>query len=278
MVKIKMLQIREAEKDEDFFAIEKIQEIVWGIKEDVVPFHILRAIKHMGGCVYVAEIDGKIVGFVYGFVAKKWNKVFLHSHQLAVLPEYRNKNIGFQLKLKQREHAIKQGFDLVTWTYDPLMSLNGYFNVHKLGGIVRRYYVNFYGRMRDKLNIGIPSDRFLLEWWVKSSRVEKRIKGIRPDSRRYEALPNVIETKEEKIRIPIKFNPVDEKEILIEIPYDYQLVKRIDLNIALKWRLITREAFLYYLTRDYIIVDFLRKKNRSFYVLTKATLDDALRE
>ena len=108
--------------------------------------------------------------------------------------------------------------------------------------------------------------------------MKKRIKGIRPGSEKYEVLPNVIKTKEEKIRIPIKFNPIDEKKILIEIPYDYQLVKRVDLRVAFKWRLITREAFSYYFARNYIVVDFLRRENRSFYVLAKTTLDDALRE
>lgn len=271
--------IREARDVSDYLAIEKIIAEVWGIREDVVPYHILRAIHHCGGCVYVAEIDGKIVGFVYGFPAFDGKKVWLHSHQLAVLPEFRNRGIAFQLKLAQREHALKLGLDLITWTYDPLMAVNAWFNVGKLGGIVRKYLVNFYGQMRDSLNVGIPSDRFWLEWWIRSERVSRRLSGERPRFEDYADAARVLETEERgTIRVVAGRHIVSEDVVLVEVPWDYQQVKRTSMEEAVKWRLVTREIFLHYLGRGYIVSDFVRdlRERRCFYVLKRASLDEIL--
>src|SRR6202012_2433270 len=98
---------------------------------------------------------------------------YLHSHMLAVLPEYRNAGLGRRLKLAQRDDALSRGFDLMEWTFDPLEIKNAYFNLERLGAIARRYNVNQYGITSSPLQGGLPTDRLVAEWWLKSKRVEQ---------------------------------------------------------------------------------------------------------
>jgi predicted GNAT superfamily acetyltransferase len=98
--------------------------------------------------------------------------VYLHSHMLGVLPEYRDAGAGLLLKLTQREDAIARGFDLVEWTFDPLELKNAYFNIEKLGAIIRRYLPNHYGITTSRLQGGLPTDRCVAEWYLKQARRE----------------------------------------------------------------------------------------------------------
>jgi predicted GNAT superfamily acetyltransferase len=91
---------------------------------------------------------------------------------LAVLPEYRNAGLGRRLKLFQRDEAMARGFELIEWTFDPLEIKNAYLNIERLGAIARRYHVNQYGITSSPLQGGLPTDRLLAEWWLKSKRVE----------------------------------------------------------------------------------------------------------
>jgi predicted GNAT superfamily acetyltransferase len=77
------------------------------------------------------------------------------------------------MKLFQREDALARGFELMEWTFDPLEIKNSYLNMEKLGVIARRYNINQYGITSSPLQGGLPSDRLVAEWWMKSRRVEK---------------------------------------------------------------------------------------------------------
>jgi predicted GNAT superfamily acetyltransferase len=91
---------------------------------------------------------------------------------LAVRQQYRNGGLGRRLKLYQREDALARGFELMEWTFDPLEIKNAYLNIEKLGAIARRYNVNQYGITSSPLQGGLPTDRLVAEWWMKSKRVE----------------------------------------------------------------------------------------------------------
>ena len=52
----------------------------------------------------------------------------------------------------------------MTWTFDPLVARNAYFNIEKLGARPTRYMIDYYGQMSDGLNAGQASDRVLLSW------------------------------------------------------------------------------------------------------------------
>jgi predicted GNAT superfamily acetyltransferase len=108
---------------------------------------------------------------------KAGGKSYLHSHMLGVLPEYRDQRVGRRLKLAQRDEALGRGIDLIEWTFDPLEIKNAFFNVERLGAIVRRYVFNQYGTTTSHLHGGLPTDRCIAEWWIGSPRAQAIIAG-----------------------------------------------------------------------------------------------------
>src|SRR6266849_6523961 len=138
--------IRDAESDAEYHEIEDIQKEAWGFNDlDTVPAATLIATQHAGGIVLGAFEGDRMIGFAYAFPAFEQARVSMHSHMLAVKPAYRNFQAGFYLKLAQRERVLAMGLDEITWTFDPLQSLNAHLNFSKLGVVSRRYLVNFYG-------------------------------------------------------------------------------------------------------------------------------------
>jgi predicted GNAT superfamily acetyltransferase len=101
---------------------------------------------------------------------------------VGVAPEYQNRGVGRLLKFAQREEALSRGIDLVEWTFDPLQTRNAHFNLVRLGALVRRLVPNFYGRTSSPLHAGLPTDRLVAEWWLKSPRVVRAISGQTPSA------------------------------------------------------------------------------------------------
>jgi len=96
---------------------------------------------------------------------------------LAVKKEHRNSGLGRRMKLMQREDALARGIELIEWTFDPLEIKNAYLNIEKLGAVARRYNINQYGITSSPLQGGLPSDRLIAEWWLKSKRVESLLQS-----------------------------------------------------------------------------------------------------
>ncbi len=159
----------------------EIQIAVWGYADgDVIPRRMFLVAERIGGQVmgaFDAEAGDALVAFAMALPGYRDGRAYLHSHMLAVLPEYRNAGLGRRLKLAQREDALARGFDLMEWTFDPLEIKNAYLNLHKLGAIVRRYYPNFYGPSSSPLQGGLPTDRLYAEWWLRSPHVLGRLEG-----------------------------------------------------------------------------------------------------
>ncbi|HEX8926776.1 MAG TPA: GNAT family N-acetyltransferase, partial [Terriglobales bacterium] len=126
----------------------------------------------IGGHVLAALEGNDMVAFAMDLPGVRNRRVYLHSHMLATRQEYRNTGIGRRLKLMQRDIALEAGIELIEWTFDPLEIKNAFFNIEKLGAIARRYLVNHYGVTTSPLQGGLPSDRLVGEWWLKSKRVE----------------------------------------------------------------------------------------------------------
>jgi predicted GNAT superfamily acetyltransferase len=131
--------------------------------------------KKTGGQVLLAFDGERAVGFALAFVALKDGLVYLHSHMVGVLAGYRDRGVGRLLKLAQRADALARGIDLIEWTFDPLQLKNARFNIARLGAIVRHYLPNLYGRTSSPLHAGLPTDRLVAEWWVRSGRVENAV-------------------------------------------------------------------------------------------------------
>ena len=99
---------------------------------------------------------------------------------MGVLPEWQSRGVGYALKVAQREAVLNQGVRLITWTYDPLESKNARLNIAKLGAVCNTYIRNYYGELRDDINLGLATDRFQVDWWIASRRIETRLTRNRP--------------------------------------------------------------------------------------------------
>src|SRR6266508_2292718 len=170
--------IRDIAGDAEMRAVEELQKEVWRIPDlDVVPLSHLVAAKAAGGVLLGAFDRKTLIGFVYGFVSQEHRTVAHHSHMLAVKPAYRNFNLGYKLKLAQRERVLAQGMDVMTWTFDPLQSLNAHFNFNKLGVVADRYFINFYGADASSFLHRNGTDRLWVSWLLTSRRVSGRLAG-----------------------------------------------------------------------------------------------------
>jgi predicted GNAT superfamily acetyltransferase len=158
---------------EEFHACVALQKEVWNFTDaELVPLRMFVVADKVGGQVMGAFESNVMVGFALSVPGTRTGHVYLHSHMLAVRKDYRNAGLGRRLKLLQREDALARGIELIEWTFDPLEIKNAYLNIEKLGAIARRYNINQYGITSSPLQGGLPSDRLIAEWWLRSKRVE----------------------------------------------------------------------------------------------------------
>ena len=281
--------IKILETPEEMTAVEELQRAVWpGSETDVVPAHLFLAAIHNGGLVIGAFIEKQLIGFVFGFPGLESTpdgpRPKHCSHMMGIHPQHRDSGVGFVLKRAQWQMVRHQGLDHITWTYDPLLSRNAYLNISKLGAVCNTYRRAEYGEMRDGLNAGLPSDRFQVDWWVHTRRVERRL-GKRP--RRPLKLDNFSTAELEPLyslhqhpfdaaqggsgswlRPPEHFSPLEGRLAIAEIPSDFNALKGADFGLARDWRFFTREVFETAFSAGYIVTDFVYDEGRSFYVLS----------
>lgn len=288
--------IRILDSPEEMIAVERLQSMVWpGSEKDVVPAHMLLAAAHNGGQVIgayssLAESDVagsvELLGFVFGFpglyTTPDGLQPKLVSHMLGVHPAFRNRGIGFSLKRAQWQMARHQGLNLITWTYDPLLSHNAFLNITRLGAVCNQYCGDEYGNMRDSLNQGLPSDRFQVDWWVNSQRVQRRLSRqarlkldlahvfstgariVNPTYITKEGYPQMVDS----IHLP---DGEDEPIILVEIPADFQSLRMMAPDLAQNWREVTRHLFEELFAEGYLVTDMIfmpGSQPRSFYILS----------
>ena len=168
------LEIRVLKEFDEFTEAVRLQSEIWGFRDiELLPRRLFIVASKIGGQTLGAFDGDRMVAFCLCIPGiKSGGKSYLHSHMLGVLPHYRNTGIGRKLKLEQREFALKSGVELIEWTFDPLEIKNAFFNIERLGVIVRRYVHNQYGTTSSLLHGGLPTDRLTAEWWIQSPRVE----------------------------------------------------------------------------------------------------------
>ena len=187
-----MMEIRALVEHAEFAGAIELQQIIWGFDDiDILPLRLFVTATKIGGQVFGAYDGARMIGFclaIPGIKAdpRKGNQSYLHSHMLGVLKEYRDAGVGRMLKLEQRKDALARGIKLIEWTFDPLEIKNAYFNIERLGAVVRRFVLNQYGMTSSKLHGGLPTDRCVAEWQLSSPRVEA-ILGARSPERLPEA-------------------------------------------------------------------------------------------
>ena len=174
-----MIEIRGLTAHAEFQDAVRLQQQIWGFEEiELLPLRLFVVALKMGGQVFGAFDGQRMIGFCMAIPGlKAGGKSYLHSHMLGVLPEYRDARVGKRLKLAQRDEALGRGIDLIEWTFDPLEIKNAFFNMERLGAIVRRYVSNQYGTTTSHLHGGLPTDRCIAEWWIGSTRAEAIIAG-----------------------------------------------------------------------------------------------------
>jgi predicted GNAT superfamily acetyltransferase len=173
------ISVYQLSKFEEFAEVVELQKEIWGYSEiELLPLRFFIVANKIGGQVLGAFDRRKMVAFCICIPGLKENgKTYLHSHMLGVLPRYRNTGLGRQMKLKQRQYALAEDVPLIEWTFDPLEIKNAFFNIERLGAIIRRYVHNQYGTTTSHLHGGLPTDRLVPEWWVKSERAEAICSG-----------------------------------------------------------------------------------------------------
>ena len=259
----------------EFEAIEQLQIDIWGTGIGATPGIFLHVIAKEGGVVLLALDDDKPVGFSYGFLGfAKNNTIKLASHQTGVLPAYQDRNLGYQIKLAQREATLALNIDHITWTFDPLQGRNASLNMRKLGAVCNTYYREYYGDMADELNQGLPSDRFVVDWWITTEHVTQRLAGKAIESNlpsmEYPILNEVTGLDPNGLPVPADgFDLPTGNRCLVEIPSDLSALKEKAPDLALKWRLQTRDIFEATFGMGYTAIDLLRYEGRNYYLLQK---------
>lgn len=172
------MDIRSVVSFSDMDACVQLQQSVWQFSDrDTIPRRMFVVSRAVGGQVLGAWDGTQLAGFLLAVPGVRDGRPYLHSHMLAVLPEVRNCGVGKMLKLAQREDALARGIDRIEWTFDPMEVKNAYFNIEKLGAVVRRYTPDFYGSSTSPLHGALPTDRLHAEWWLMSKRVCDAIAG-----------------------------------------------------------------------------------------------------
>lgn len=217
------------------------------------------AMRYHGGVVIGAYDGDNMVGMHFSFPGYRKGKVYLYSHMTGVISDLKYSGIGYNIKLKQKEWALENGYDLIAWTYDPIMSLNANFNIRKIGAVARSYMNNFYGKMDDSINFGIPTDRVVAEWWIKEDRKESPA----------EYTPLNEFSSEYDFSFSYPDTEYLDTNVKIRIPVDFPEMKRKDRDVALKWRMYLRKLLRELFTKGYSIVGFDAKDKG--YILSSGT-------
>ncbi len=238
-----MIAIRPLTSHEEFDAAVRLQQEIWGFEEiELLPLRLFVVATKIGGQVFGAYDGGRMVGFCLAIPGlKPGGKYYLHSHMLGVRREYRDTGVGRGLKLAQRTDALARSIDLIEWTFDPLEIKNAYFNMERLGAIVRRYVANQYGTTSSHLHGGLPTDRCIAEWWIRSPRVEQILAG----------------------------RPLGEGPVLarISVPADIGEVRASDPAKARAIQLRISEEFREAFDKDLAVIGFERSSDAGTYLL-----------
>ena len=281
--------IRDLATHEEYAAAESIQRTTWGMPDlEIIPGHALHAMQHSGAALLGAFDGRQLIGFTFGVLGTQHTpnrvdqvaaaRLKMYSVIAGVLPEYQHQNVGFRLKMAQRDFCLRIGVRLITWTYDPLESRNGRFNIGKLGAVCHNNLRHFHGDMSG-LNAGLQTDRFEVEWWVTGHRAEAR--ATRPwRPLRLEGLlaGGALLVNEATFdgglpTPPLNYVSQPSNLMLVEVPTNFQAIKRQNFALAQRCRAHTREIFEGMFASGFLVTDFISHEDqagqaRSYYLLT----------
>jgi predicted GNAT superfamily acetyltransferase len=286
------IAIRDLQSIGDLKQVEAVERKVWGLSElDTMPLTFTVASRE-AGAIWLGAFDGaRMVGFAFGFLGVDRGQLNVHSHLLAVLEPYRTLNLGYKLKLAQRERVLAlraNGLRLeeINWTFDPLQGRNAHLNFAKLGVIADQYKVDFYGPETSSILHRNSTDRLWVRWPITSRRVQDRVQGKRNRAEVLDALSTVLPL--------VRFNgdgrpertdlqgALGRQRVVIEIPGDILDIEKKDPRLAREWRLHTRWAFTEALQAGFFVAEFCRRlrgqQGPGAYLLEKGSPADYIPE
>jgi predicted GNAT superfamily acetyltransferase len=236
------IEIRQLFEHSEFSDVLNLQKVIWGFADvELLPLRFFVVASKIGGHVFGAYDGTEMVGFCFAIPGvKPGGRPYLHSHMLGVLADYNNAGIGRRLKLRQRDDALARGIELVEWTFDPMELKNAFFNIERLGAIVRRYSENQYGVTASPLHGGLPTDRCIAEWWINSPRVHSVLAGQ-----------------------PLAHGEVER----IAYPADIARIRAGERDRAREIQQATGEKFLHAFSRGLAVTGFERTETEGVYLL-----------
>ena len=266
------VEVRLLKNLEECRQCERVQTHTWGAPG--VTCEALTAAAKYGGALIGTLIDGKVVGFIFAFLAQYHGRLAHWSHMMAVEAKYRDRGFGFKMKMVHRQVALERGIKSICWTFDPLQSRNARLNISRLGARAEEYVPDCYGRFPSLLEKGLPSDRWVVNWRISTARVEKRLRG---ETLPFDpALPRVNDTRLNAQGFPqnraIRLDLAD-RRLLVETPAQTDAMRTKAMPLARRWRLEARRIFQHYLAEGYGVEDFFppqpSTEGRCFYLLRR---------
>lgn len=261
---------------EEIHGIVNVQSKAWQMSElEIVATFEMKAVASFGTVLIAVDNTDKVIGFIYAF---PYFPDKHYSHMMATLPEWQGKGVGFAMKKVHREIALQSEVRInsIVWTVDPLLTNNSYLNFAKLGGVCSTYYPNYYGDPEEVgIYKGIPTDRFLLEWYIGTEKVERRMKDFKSDRIDKETMlqRSPVINKIEDDRFKALDNPTFTNMFCVEVPSDYQALKNNSLEIAIEWRMEFRRICQDNFEDGWEIIDFHSfqkdNKRRNYYEFAK---------
>lgn len=265
----------------------EVQKAVWQSPATTIAESLYWSFVKNGGSVIGAFDGARVIGFVLGFIGLSdtasgkpaRENLKLVSQRMAILPEYRHQGVGYRLKLAQRDYALQQDLDLITWTFDPLVSRNAHLNIRKLGGISHTYLVDYYGT-HSPMGLMGSTDRLLIEWWIKAPHTLDRL-AMKNSLKNFDAymlealVLNSCPIGSHGFPTPPETPLAAESEsVLLEIPYDFNAIFDHAPDLAHQWRQHSRALFNALFEAGYAVHDFVSSTTegmaRSYYVLERS--------
>lgn len=263
--------IAELSELDDLRELAELFRLVWGIEgEPPIDSDLLKALAYSGNYLSGGYVEGRLTGGLVGwFGGVPPHELHVHSHILGVLPGSEAHGLGFELKLHQRRWCLERGVKVIEWTTDPLVRRNAYFNLTKVGAQARGYLVNFYGEMKDALNVGEESDRLLISWRLDSPSAEEAAAGRAREPRLDELVSagavEILSVGSDGGPLTTPSAPRSSSRVLLcQVPEDIVELRRHDATLARSWRLALRKSLTDALARGYEVSGATRS---GWYVL-----------
>ncbi len=263
------VRVRAITEMNDVVAATSLLDEIWAPDPANRPMtpDILRALIKAGNYACAAYEGEHMLGVCLGFFGAPEEKA-MHSHVAGVSTAGRGRSIGFTLKVHQRAWAMSRGLHTISWTFDPLVCRNAYFDLAKLAAVPVEYHTNFYGVMNDGINGVGETDRLLVTWSLASAQVAAASKGypmlVDADTARANGARAVLSVGGDGE--PALDQDTEARTVLVGVPVDIEALRDNDPSQATRWRIALRNALSPLMRGGYQVAGFDRS---GWYVLTK---------